>query len=113
MSSFDEEAALARVAGDRDLLCEIAGIYLDSYRDMVQGVREAVGAKDPTALESAAHFIKGTVANFEAQRATAVARDLEQMGHDQQLDGAEAKLDELEREAALLADQLSAYRAGE
>lgn len=110
MSSFDEQAALARVAGDRDLLREIAGIYLGSYRDMVQGVRDAVTAGDAAALRSAAHFIKGTVANFEARQATAAARELEQMGHDEQLDGAAAKLEELEREASLLADELTAYR---
>jgi len=108
--SFDEQAALARVAGDRGLLKEIAGIYLDSYEDMVQGVRDAVSAGDAAALKSAAHFIKGTVSNFEALQATAAARELEQMGNDGQLDGAPAKLVELEREAARLADELSAYR---
>jgi CheY-like chemotaxis protein/HPt (histidine-containing phosphotransfer) domain-containing protein len=108
--SFDEQAALARVAGDHGLLREIAGIYLDSYEEMVKGVREAVSAGDAAALKSAAHFIKGTVSNFEARRATAAARELEQMGADEQLDGAPAKLEELAREADLLADELSAYR---
>jgi len=110
--SFDEQAALVRVAGDRELLREIAAIYLDTYEAMVQGVRDAAMAGDAVALKSAAHLFKGTVANFEALNATAVAFELEQMGQHEQTADAKAKAEELAGEAAQLAAELAAYCAG-
>ncbi len=109
--SFDEQVALDRVAGDTDLLLEIAEIYLDSYESMLQGVHDAVAAHDADALESAAHHLKGTVATFEAvtATATAVAIRLEQMGRDGTLTDAAAAAAELEAEVVRLAEDLTAY----
>ncbi len=108
--SFGEQAALARVAGDRDLLREIAGIYLDSYRSMLQGIHAAVAADDADALKSAAHLLKGTVATFEALAATEVASRLEHMGRNGTLTDAAAAAAELEAEVVRLAEELTAYR---
>ncbi len=108
--SFDETAALARLAGDTDLLREIAGIYLDSYGAMLQGVHDAVAAGDADALKSAAHLLKGTVAPFEAVAATEVAFRLEQMGRNGTLTDAAAAATELEAEVMRLAEELTAYR---
>ena len=107
--SFDEQVALDRVAGDADLLLEIAEIYLDSYESMLQGVHDAVAAHDADALKSAAHLLKGTVATFEAVTATAVAIRLEQMGRDATLTDAAAAAAELEAELVRLAEDLTAY----
>lgn len=111
-SSFNEQAALARVAGDRDLLREIAGIYADTYQGMVDGVRQAVADGDADKLRSSAHLLKGTVANFDAHAATSAAADLERMGRDSDLSGAPDRLEELVRECSALADALDAYRSG-
>lgn len=108
-SSFDEHAALARIAGDRELLREIAEIYLGSYEDMLRGVRDAVATGNATELKSAAHLLKGTVSNFEAIAATAAASELEQMALNDGLAAAPAKAEELERETRRLADELTAY----
>jgi len=110
--SFDEQAALARVAGDTDLLHEIAGIYLDCYGSMIQGVHDAVAAHDADALKSAAHLLKGTVATFEAVAATELAMRLEHMGRDGTLTGAAAAAAELDVEVARLAEDLAVYREG-
>jgi CheY-like chemotaxis protein/HPt (histidine-containing phosphotransfer) domain-containing protein len=109
--SFDEQVALARVAGDRELLREVAEIYLETYEDMVQGVRDAVAAGDAAALKSAAHLLKGTVSNFEARAATAAASELEQMGANDNLTDAQGQVEDLDREARRLADELAAYCA--
>lgn len=107
--SFDEQAALERVAGDHDLLREIASIYLDTYQQMVQRVREASASGDAEALRTSAHFAKGTLANFEALEATATARELEVMGSEGRLDGAADKVDTLAAQAAQLAEELTDY----
>ena len=107
--SFDEQAVLARVAGDRDLLREIAGIYLDSYGSMIQGVHDAVATHDADALRSAAHLLKGTVATFEAVAAIDVAVRLEHMGRNGTLTDAAAAAAELEAEVVRLAEDLTAY----
>jgi len=109
-SSFNEQAALARVAGDRDLLREIAGIYVDSYQKMVDDVSRAVADGDAEKLRSSAHLLKGTVANFDAHAATSAAADLERMGRENALSGAPERLEELVRECSALADALDAYR---
>jgi HPt (histidine-containing phosphotransfer) domain-containing protein len=109
-TKFDEQAALARVAGDHELLCDIAGIYLEGYADLLQAVRNAIAAADAGRLEAAAHLIKGTVANFEAIAASELAFELERMGAEGALAGADARADELAREVEMLADELEAYR---
>jgi HPt (histidine-containing phosphotransfer) domain-containing protein len=106
---FDEQATLALIAGDRELMREIAGIYRESYRHMVQEVRDAIADSDADGLRSAAHLLKGAMANFGAEAASGLALELEQMGARGTLEGAADVADRLADEAEGLAAELAAY----
>jgi PAS domain S-box-containing protein len=105
---FDKEAVLLRLEGDVELLAEIARLFLQQYPDLLSGIREAVAHSDSAALMEAAHALKGSVGNFEAKSAFAVAQRLERMGQDGNLEGALEACEELAAEI----DRLTAALAG-
>ena len=106
---FDEAAALARLDGDRDLLREVAGLFVADGPRMVQAVRAAVSAGDARALQLSAHALKGSASMFSARPVVEAAWALEQMGRDADLGGAEPALAALEREADRLRQALAEY----
>ncbi len=77
---FDYDAALHRVAGDPELLREVVDLLLESCPQLLERIDDAVSRADATALERAAHELKGAVANFAAAGATDAALALEKMG---------------------------------
>jgi len=77
---FDLNAALQQVEGDRELLGELAKIFLDELPIQLTALRDAVARGDSQALERTAHALKGAVGNFAARRSFNRARELEMMG---------------------------------
>ena len=76
--SWDE--ALARVEGDRELLSEMAALFLESGPGLLAAVREAIDRQDAGGLEHAAHDLKSSVGNFGARRVREAALNLEKIG---------------------------------
>ena len=93
---FDRSAALERIGGDQKLLEEIAGLFLAEYPALVQEIRDALRNGDAAGLESSAHSLKGSVANFEARSAVDAAFRLECMGRARNLERAPFAFAELE-----------------
>ncbi len=106
MAGLDLAAALARVDGDKELLKEIAEIFLEEYPGTVSEIRNAIAAKDPEALQRAAHSLKGSIGNFGSGGAYEAALRLEQMGRQGELDQSEQALKELENTLEILTSQL-------
>jgi two-component system sensor histidine kinase/response regulator len=104
---LDLQEALDRVDGDRELLSEIANLFLADADEMMDVVRKAVEAKDGPALHRAAHRLKGSVVTFAAAPAADAALVLELLGRDGQVDGAPEALKRLEVEIARLVDALT------
>jgi two-component system, sensor histidine kinase and response regulator len=104
---LDLQEALERVDGDRDLLCEIAHLFLADVDEMMDVVRKAVEAKDGSALHRAAHRLKGSVVTFAAAPAADAALTLELLGRDGQVDAVEAPFKRLEVEIARLVAALT------
>jgi len=94
--AFDPRRAAMRLGGDRRLLVEMLELFLADCPALVSTVGKAIDASDGAALRSAAHALKGSVANFAAPRPLEAARRLEKMGIDGNLSGAAAALRELE-----------------
>ena len=65
---------------------------------MLTNLREAVTAGDATAIERAAHQLKGSVGNFAAQPAFEAALKLEVLGRNATLSYAKPAYAELENE---------------
>lgn len=108
LDTVDRAAVLDRVGGDEELLREITSIFLTEYPTLLDEIRAAVQAGDPSRLERFAHTLKGSVANFGAAEATRAAYELEKIGREQQLQEAPAALRALELHFSALAPALEA-----
>ena len=109
-SMLDRELALSRVGGDEDLLKEIAAIFLEDYPNSIQEIRTAIETGDAKRLETSAHTLKGSVANFGARVAVESALRLEQMGRAQHLEESSEMLRALEQALSALRPELEALR---
>jgi len=85
---FDEQAALARLQGNRKLLKEIAGMFLTELPQHMAAIREAIDQADSHKLDRAGHTLKGAVGNFCANSARDAAFALEKIGKSGDLTGA-------------------------
>ena len=98
--------AIKQLNGSRALLKEMARLFLADYPQRVEEIKESIRRRDATALARAAHALKGSVGNFAAKEASAIAQRLENIGRNGQLDAAGEGCIELESELALVAKEL-------
>ena len=104
---LDLELALSRVGGDKQLLREIAVLFIEECPRALAEIQESVAAGDAPKLENAAHALKGSVSNFGARDAVAAAFSLEQMGRANQLTEAEGMLPKLESALSAVCAELA------
>lgn len=104
---FDLSIALERVGGDEELLKEIADLFVEDAPQLLEAIRVAIEAKDGSALHRAAHSLKGSVANFGAEKSVETAFQLEQMGTKNQLEGADDVFAVLKSEIEMVSDVLA------
>ena len=69
----DWTKALAQVGGDRELLRELAGVFLDEYRSWLGQMRAAIETRDAHGLRMIAHSLGGALRPFAAQSAREAA----------------------------------------
>ncbi len=62
--AFDIAAALERVDGDRELMKELAGLFLGECPRCMGEIRQAIAQRDGPGLQRAAHYLKGSVGNL-------------------------------------------------
>ena len=106
-SALDRQLALSRVGSDQELLREIANLFIEDCPRALAEIQDAVERGDPAKLESAAHALKGSVANFGARAAVEAAFRLEQMGHTRELSEAQAMLRTLEHALSAVCMELT------
>src|SRR5207237_1755253 len=68
---------LARVGGNRKVLEEVIALFLEDCPKLVDAIRDGIAVGDAVAVHRAAHTLKGTVGNFDAHDAMAIAQRLE------------------------------------
>ena len=107
---LDREAALERVGGDRDLLHEIAGLFLEETPVLMERMDAALRQRDAAALERAAHSLKGSAATFGAASVAEAAAELEALARGADFARAEAALGALEEAVGRLRPALTALR---
>lgn len=84
---FDE--ALSRVAGDEEMLRELAEIFLEESPKWLEKIETAISNDKPEGVFRAAHDIKGSTEVFGAEAAVQAAKKLERMGRDEDLTDAD------------------------
>ena len=114
---FDPDAFLAGVNGNRAMACEMIHLCLDEDAPRLLGdLREGLATHDFTAIEHAAHGLKGLVGEFHASPAYAAAKQLEDAGRGHESESipgnAQALFEEFDRLSAALRKFL-AEEAGE
>jgi HPt (histidine-containing phosphotransfer) domain-containing protein len=103
---IDHRALLAGVDGDRQLLRELASLFLADYpRNLVQ-MKNALRLEDADALAKEAHKLKGAIGNFAAKSVTAAAELVDRLAREGDLPAASDALTILESELTMLGDEL-------
>jgi len=74
--------------GSPTLLRSVVASFLSDAPKKVAAIRRALSRKDPEALASAAHSLKGAISIFNAQKSVSAARALEAMGRVRNLQAA-------------------------
>ncbi|MBI5315310.1 MAG: response regulator [Nitrospirae bacterium] len=77
---FDPAAMIRNIGGDRALMDELVGLFLQRYQAMLEGIRAALADGDRQAVEQAAHLLKGTASNLCASEVVLSAGQLEAVG---------------------------------
>jgi two-component system sensor histidine kinase/response regulator len=95
---IDIAAAASRVGGDLELMIELGHLFVADYPRRIQTMREALAQGDKRAVMSAAHTVKGAVANFGARAAVEAAERLEECMRTGNLNDASQSISVLEAE---------------
>jgi len=95
-------AALRNIEPDPEFMREVASLFLDEYPKLLADLDISLSREDSLGLSSAAHTLKGAVANFGARRAVAAAERLESLGRMGDLTGAGEAISILRRELDLI-----------
>ena len=110
--AIDLEAALERVEGDRDLLNEIIGLFLEEAPTRMDEIRTALAGQNGPALERAAHSLKGSIGYFGAPAVFEAARLVEFAGRDSDWDEAAPAVAALEQVLPPVTQALAALQSG-
>ena len=93
-----DEAELRERYGDDDLLIrEILSVFMQDLPERLAELRQAFEAKDAVNAERLTHMIKGSSATIGSPALTAVAREMEELVIQHQMDRAFAMIPQLEK----------------
>ncbi len=107
----DLKQALRRVAGDEEMLRELAQIFLEESPSWLEQVEVALSEDEPDGVFRAAHDIKGSTEVFCADSAVQAAKQLEKMGRNEELEDADEALGALKAEMVWVRNALQDYLA--
>jgi CheY-like chemotaxis protein/HPt (histidine-containing phosphotransfer) domain-containing protein len=108
-SLLDLEDALGRVDGDRELLEEIASLFLETCPGWLEDLRRGLDESNAEQIRRAAHTLKGSASSFGARPLIESALRVEQIGASQDLESAGAAAHELELYVEALAGELRGF----
>lgn len=107
--TFDRDRFSQNFRGMEDLAIEFIFSFLNILPGMLKAIEDAAGARHTSALELAAHSLKGTVSTFHAEPIEVLAWKLEQMGHSQVITDTESIIKELKSELDKLKTELNTW----
>jgi PAS domain S-box-containing protein len=110
-ADFDRAAALERCGDDAQLLRELIDMFLTEIRVWMFDLGRAIEAGDANAIKRLAHTIKGAVGTFGAQPAYDAAFELETMGKEGNLAGAQAAWTRMQEVVARLNAALEKFES--
>jgi PAS domain S-box-containing protein len=109
--AFSLNTLLNRVDQDRELLKELVEIFKHEFPRYRDELRQAVAQSDLQRVSTVGHALKGMFANLAADRAAALAANLERIGKGTETAGLQAALEAFEAESAVLLPALDSSLA--
>ena len=106
------EELLERIDHDQELLKEIFGLFRREIPGLLAELRAAIEANTAKRVLSAAHALKGMLANLAVEKGSATAARIEELARAGEVNGFAAELAELEAEMAVLVASVDLYLAG-
>lgn len=94
---IDESKVLKGLGSDRELFAEVLELFLQDSDRLLRDVRSAIDRKDPAALRSSAHALKGSIANLSSGSAYECAAELERIGKNGDCSSAPERITKLEQ----------------
>ncbi len=106
---MDEGELKEEYEGDEDLLADMATSYFDLAPGLLKELQAAIDNNDSSSVVTAAHTLKGGCGNFFAKAAFEAAKLLENMGKNEDLNGAREAWQSLQYELERLKAALDTY----
>jgi CheY-like chemotaxis protein/HPt (histidine-containing phosphotransfer) domain-containing protein len=113
MPLIDYAQALDRVGGDRELLSELAALFLDEYPRLMAEAQAGIETGKLAAASGAAHQLKGLLAQFGSEQGRHSALALESSAKAGDSPGSQAALDSLRDCLSVLQPVFVRLAAGE
>jgi two-component system, sensor histidine kinase and response regulator len=110
-AAFSVDMLLQRLENDRELLRELLEIFTDEFPRYREELRSAVTRLDLQRVSSTGHAMRGMFGSLGAERASALAANLERLGKGTETAGLRAALEAFEAESATLLPALESYLA--
>jgi HPt (histidine-containing phosphotransfer) domain-containing protein len=101
--------ALHSVSGDRELLKAVVETFLVETPRLVEQLHTALSGSDPSGVVQSAHTLKTSLNYFGIRRGFELALELERMGRQADLSGAEEALAALDGQMAQVISVLTEY----
>ncbi|MBF0524318.1 MAG: PAS domain S-box protein [Deltaproteobacteria bacterium] len=107
--TFDNKAFMERCFNDLELATELITSFCDNQAKYLNDIHEAIQSNDQEKLYRSAHSFKGTSSMFSAERTVQIARELELMGKNAQMDKSNDVFDQLVKEVELVVCELKNF----
>ncbi|MEW6238684.1 MAG: response regulator [Candidatus Omnitrophota bacterium] len=103
---INKESVLEQVDGDLEQVRELAAMFIENSKDIMEKIRKAINETDFEGLREAAHSLKGIVSFFGAHAARESALQLELIGRNGQKEKMQSAWDSLDGEMIRLRNAL-------
>ncbi|MBF0550313.1 MAG: PAS domain S-box protein [Deltaproteobacteria bacterium] len=103
---FDRKSFMERCDNNLELATELIKDFSADHSIYLNDIYKAIQSNDPEKLRHAAHFLKGTLMNFSAQRTIKLALELELMGNNPEMSKLNELVNQLANEVELLVTEL-------
>lgn len=107
MHFIDIEKLLEIFEDDRELIEDLAQIFLGELPEQLAAIQAAIDEGRADLLKVAAHALKGASSNFRVEQVTSKALELEMLGRGGTTEGAQPVFDELKERLTLFMEDLS------
>jgi len=95
--TLDVNDFMERVQNDKELFFELLDIFANDFQEKRQALEEAIRKKDHQTIEYVSHFLKGSCGNISAKSLRVIFHDLEKRGSDNDVEGTEHYLGDIDQ----------------